>query len=91
MKNKSLFTSIIFIIVLAVGLRLDYSMHGISTSIESTIITVIALIIASYISSSIKIADPWDKAVVLRIGKFYSLKGLGLFFIIPVLDTIPSD
>jgi regulator of protease activity HflC (stomatin/prohibitin superfamily) len=89
MKNKSLFALVIFIIVFAVGLGIDYSMHGISTSIESTIIAFIALIIASYISSSIKIADPWDRAVVLRLGKFHSLKGPGLFFIIPVLDTIP--
>lgn len=89
MKNKSLFASVVFIIILAIGLGFDYSMHGISTSIESTIIAIIALIIASYISSSIKIADPWDKAVVLRLGKFHSLKGPGLFFIIPVLDTIP--
>lgn len=89
MKNKSLFASVVFIIIFAVGLGIDYSMHGISTSIESTIIAIVALIIASYISSSIKIADPWDKAVVLRLGKFHSLKGPGLFFIIPVLDTIP--
>ena len=64
-------------------------MHGISTSVESTITAIVALIVASYISSAIKIADPWDKAVVLRLGKFHSLKGPGLFFIIPVLDTIP--
>lgn len=68
---------------------LDYSVHGISTSVESTIIAIVVLIVASYISSSIKIADPWDKAVVLRLGKFHSLKGPGLFFIIPILDTIP--
>jgi regulator of protease activity HflC (stomatin/prohibitin superfamily) len=89
MKNKSLFASVVFIIIFAIGLGVDYSMHGISTSLESTIIAAIALIIASYISSAIKIADPWDKAVVLRLGKFHSLKGPGLFFIIPVLDTIP--
>jgi regulator of protease activity HflC (stomatin/prohibitin superfamily) len=89
MKNKSLFSSVIFVIILALGLGIDYSMHGISTSVESTIVAIVALIIASYISSSIKIADPWDKAVVLRLGKFHSLKGPGLFFIIPILDTIP--
>ena len=41
------------------------------------------------ITSSIKIADQWDKAIVLRLGKFYSLKGPGIFFIIPFIDTIP--
>jgi len=89
MKSKSLFSAVIFFIVFAIGLAIDYSMHGVMTSIASTIIAVVALIIASFISSSIKIADPWDKAVVLRLGKFQSLRGPGLFFIIPILDTIP--
>jgi regulator of protease activity HflC (stomatin/prohibitin superfamily) len=89
MKNKSLFASVVFIIIFAAGMGFDYSMHGISTSVESTIIAIIAFIAAAYISSAIKIANPWDKAVVLRLGKFHSLKGPGLFFIIPILDTIP--
>jgi len=63
-------------------------MGGVSTS-KSTIVGIIALIIASFVSSAIKIADPWDKAVVLRLGKFQSLRGPGIFFIIPILDTIP--
>jgi len=89
MKNKSFFSSVIFFILLIVGLAIDYSMHGTMTSVASTIIAVLTLIIASFISSSIKIADPWDKAVVLRLGKFHSLRGPGIFFIIPILDTIP--
>jgi len=40
-------------------------------------------------SSSIQIADQWDKVVILRLGHFHALKGPGLFFIIPVIDTIP--
>ena len=46
-------------------------------------------LLALLISSAIKIADPWDKAVVLRLGHFQSLRGPGLFFIVPILDTIP--
>ena len=36
----------------------------------------------------IKIANQWEKAVVLRFGKFQSLRGPGLFFIIPIVDEI---
>ena len=35
-----------------------------------------------------QIADQWDKAVVLRLGKFRALCGPGLFFIIPFIDSI---
>ena len=47
------------------------------------------LILALVVSSAVQIADPWDKVVVLRLGHFHSLKGPGLFFIIPIIDTIP--
>jgi regulator of protease activity HflC (stomatin/prohibitin superfamily) len=36
----------------------------------------------------IKIANQWEKAVVLRFGKFRGLRGPGLFFIIPVVDEV---
>ena len=50
---------------------------------------LIALIILTiFISSSIYIADQWEKAVVLRMGKYKGLKGPGLFLIIPILDKI---
>jgi regulator of protease activity HflC (stomatin/prohibitin superfamily) len=89
MNNKSLFPTVIFFIILGIGLAVVYSMQGVSTPTATTITTAIALIIAALFSSAIKIANPWDRAVVLRLGKFQSLKGPGLFFIIPILDTVP--
>jgi len=47
------------------------------------------LAIAVVVSSAIRIANQWEKAVVLRLGHFRSLEGPGLFFIIPIIDTIP--
>jgi len=38
--------------------------------------------------SSIKYADQWEKAVVLRLGKYRGLRGPGLFYVIPVVDRI---
>jgi regulator of protease activity HflC (stomatin/prohibitin superfamily) len=51
---------------------------------------VLLVLISVLIASSIQIADQWEKAVVLRMGKFSGLKGPGLFFIIPILDQINS-
>jgi len=53
-------------------------------------VLVILVIIFLLIGSSIKIADQWEKAVVLRMGKFSGLKGPGLFLIIPIIDQISS-
>lgn len=46
------------------------------------------LLIALYFLFGLKIANQWEKAVVLRLGKFRGLKGPGIFWIIPIVDTI---
>jgi len=45
-------------------------------------------IIAVLISMSVKVANVWQKFVILRVGKLQSVKGAGFFMIIPVLDTV---
>jgi regulator of protease activity HflC (stomatin/prohibitin superfamily) len=89
MRSNSFIAVFIFIVIFGAGAAVAYSVYGVSTEAESTIIAVISFIIALIISSAVKVANPWDKAIVLRIGHFHSLKGPGLFFIIPILDTIP--
>jgi len=46
------------------------------------------IILAWFMETSIRVVDQWEKAVVLRMGKFKGLKGPGFFFIIPVMDRI---
>ncbi len=52
------------------------------------IIAIIGAHLAILIAASIKIADQWEKAVILRMGKFIGLKGPGLFLIIPIIDRV---
>jgi regulator of protease activity HflC (stomatin/prohibitin superfamily) len=47
------------------------------------------LVIAFLAFTAIKVADQWERVVVLRLGKFLSLRGPGLFFIIPIIDSVP--
>lgn len=51
---------------------------------------IITELVAFYILFGMKVASQWEKAVVLRLGKFNGLKGPGLFWIIPIVDTIPE-
>jgi regulator of protease activity HflC (stomatin/prohibitin superfamily) len=39
---------------------------------------------------SMKMANQWERAVVLRLGKLQGIKGPGLFFIVPVIDDVSS-
>ncbi len=45
-------------------------------------------LISTYILLAIKVADQWEKAVVLRFGRFTGLRGPGIFWIVPVVDRI---
>jgi regulator of protease activity HflC (stomatin/prohibitin superfamily) len=45
-------------------------------------------LIGVYFLLSIRVADQWEKAAVLRLGRYRGLRGPGLFFIIPVIDKI---
>jgi regulator of protease activity HflC (stomatin/prohibitin superfamily) len=88
MRTKSVFGGFVFAVLLAISLAIAYSVYQ-SSDVAGIVIAAIGFLIALMASAAIKIADPWDKAVVLRLGHFQSLRGPGLFFIIPVLDTIP--
>jgi len=44
--------------------------------------------IGLYFLFAIKVAEQWQKAAVLRLGRYIGLRGPGIFFIIPVVDSI---
>ncbi|HMU93369.1 MAG TPA: slipin family protein [Anaerolineales bacterium] len=43
--------------------------------------------IGAYFLFALRVASQWEKAVVLRLGKFHGLKGPGLFWLIPIIDN----
>jgi regulator of protease activity HflC (stomatin/prohibitin superfamily) len=85
MKNNNSFAVLVFFVILAIAILLAY----IVGQAFGVWIGIGGFIIALIISLSIKVADQWNRAVVLRLGKFHLLRGPGLFFIIPVIDNIP--
>lgn len=51
---------------------------------------IVGGIISLLLASCIQVADQWEKAVLLRLGKFIGLRGPGIFFIIPIIDRVDS-
>jgi uncharacterized membrane protein YqiK len=49
---------------------------------------VIALVIGLYFLFAIRVAEQWEKAAVLRLGRYIGLRGPGIFLIVPVVDRI---
>lgn len=51
---------------------------------------LLSLLPALYLLFGLKIANQWEKAVVLRFGKFHRLAGPGLFWIVPLVDSVST-
>ncbi len=89
MKKNSSFAILVFIVMLGVGAAVAYAMHRVSADFKAMWILGAAVVLALVVSSAIQVADQWNRAVVLRLGKFRSLEGPGLFLIVPLIETIP--
>ena len=89
MKNISSISALLFIIIAGLGCLLAYLVSPNLSTPSSTFIVYGSLFLGILAGWSVKVADQWNRAIVLRLGKFESLSGPGIFFIIPVLDTIP--
>ena len=51
---------------------------------------IVILFIVLVIASGIRVIKEWERAPVLRLGRFIGLKGPGLFYIIPFIDRLPN-
>jgi len=89
MRNNSSIATLLFVVIALIGIGLSYAVGGDLASPASGNILIITFIIASLVAWSTKVANQWTRAVVLRLGKFRTLKGPGIFFIIPIIDNIP--
>ncbi len=49
---------------------------------------VAGALLSALVASAIKVANQWERAIVLRLGKFQDTRGPGLFFIVPIVDRM---
>jgi regulator of protease activity HflC (stomatin/prohibitin superfamily) len=61
---------------------------GLAAILSTPVPIIIALPIGIYLMFSIKIANQWERVALLRLGRYLGLRGPGLFFIIPVIDSL---
>jgi regulator of protease activity HflC (stomatin/prohibitin superfamily) len=70
---------LVFVCILA-GMAIDYWVNP--------YLALVFFAAAIIITLSLKMANAWQKFVILRMGKLQSVKGPGMFIIIPVLDNV---
>jgi regulator of protease activity HflC (stomatin/prohibitin superfamily) len=89
MQSISSLPILLFSAISALGVMLAYAAYTPVAPAASVLILVLAFLLASIVAAAVKVAAAWDRAIVLRLGRFRALRGPGLFGIIPVIDTIP--
>jgi regulator of protease activity HflC (stomatin/prohibitin superfamily) len=88
MRNGSSFPALVFFAILVVGGLIAYGLYSSSAMVGAALVGGFAFIAAVMAALAIKVADQWERVVILRLGKYRSLEGPGLFFIIPIVDDI---
>lgn len=83
MSNVNSVSAFLFAVLFLISLSIFYYTNSLTLLVMGILVSII-------ISSSVRIANQWEKVVVLRLGRFQGLKGPGLFFIVPILNTIPE-
>ncbi|MBI4314790.1 MAG: hypothetical protein HY679_02560 [Chloroflexi bacterium] len=80
----------LFIVFFGAGIIAAAALDGrVADGIVASV-TIVFFAVAVYLLFAIKIANQWEKAVVLRFGKFSGLRGPGLFAIVPLMDAVTA-
>jgi regulator of protease activity HflC (stomatin/prohibitin superfamily) len=80
-------STLAFVVLLFLGALMGWALAAASLPL-AIIFLAVWLPLDVVASSSIQLAAQWEKGVVFRLGKFHSVRGPGLFFIIPLVDQV---
>jgi len=88
MKGQSPLRVLLFFLIFIPGIYLLYSY--ILTPDQYILLwgVITSLVIAILVAMAFNIADQWEKAVILRLGRYTGLRGPGPFFIIPLVERV---
>ena len=79
--------ALVAVVVVLAGVILNRLTEGTWERMNLYIVVVTALV-AAICFFGIKIANQWERAVILRLGRFRCLKGPGPLFVIPIIESI---
>ncbi len=75
------------LLLLAISLLLAWLMQGINAPDWVAVVLLVGInLVGVYLLFGLKVADQWEKAVILRFGRFIGLRGPGIFAIVPIID-----
>jgi regulator of protease activity HflC (stomatin/prohibitin superfamily) len=88
MPQRNALPGLIFIVIFVLGLAFAAPSANAGDYAASAGIAIVGFIVASIVANSVKIANQWERVIVLRLGRFQRLAGPGVFLLVPILDTV---
>lgn len=88
MRQAGSIPTTLFLLAAALGAWLAYLTYIGAGLTPAIWVGVLFLAAALCVGAATKVARQWERAVVLRLGRFQALRGPGLFFIVPLVDVI---
>lgn len=52
------------------------------------VVVVIVVVVLLILARSVRIASEWQRAVILRLGRFHKVKGPGIYLVFPFIDAV---
>jgi regulator of protease activity HflC (stomatin/prohibitin superfamily) len=80
-------SGLVFVVLLVIGAALALAI-GLASPALAILIAIVWFVAAAIAASSIKLAAQWEQALVFRLGKYHSIRGPGLFLIVPLVDQV---
>jgi regulator of protease activity HflC (stomatin/prohibitin superfamily) len=89
-RAASPLSGLIFIIILIVSTGVAVVLAALDVNEWAIIgLTTVGVLVGFYVLFALRKADQWEKAVVLRNGRYRGLYGPGLFWVVPIIDEVP--
>jgi regulator of protease activity HflC (stomatin/prohibitin superfamily) len=80
-------SGLVFVVLLVIGAALALAI-GLGSPAVAVLFAITWLVADIVAASSIKLAAQWEQALVFRLGKYHSIRGPGLFVIVPLVDQV---
>ena len=81
--RANIISLLLFVVPLALGIAP-------TVMTRNPLFVIAGLILGLLLAQSPRVAKQWEKAVVLRLGRYVGIRGPGLFWIVPLIDTVSS-
>lgn len=59
-----------------------------AATFRTPLLFVLSILPGLYLLFAARVADQWERVALLRLGRFQGMRGPGLFWVIPIVDTL---